>query len=61
MEVSPFVISEELSRLSVNDDFFAIDFAKVERKLAVEFNGPSHYTTSTMTVKMDKRNQSAHF
>jgi len=43
MEVSPFVISEELSRLSVNDDFFAIDFAKVERKLAVEFNGPSHY------------------
>ena len=42
MEVSPFVISEELRSFAV-DDYLAIDFANVERRIAIEFNGPSHY------------------
>ena len=42
MEVSPFVISEELRSFAV-DDYLAIDFANVERRIAIEFNGPTHY------------------
>merc|ERR1719247_1623254 len=42
MEVSPFVISEELRSFAV-DDYLAIDFANVERRIAIEFNGPFHY------------------